>query len=242
MLLFCMADINKLIVLGTVLLNFLFFTHCHTNDNNPMDSIDTKPIKYLALGDSYTKGESVAREQSFPYLLKNSLEKEGKIKVEKLQVIAQTGWTTTNLLSAINNTKIEDTFDLVTLLIGVNNQYQKVPIAVYETEFVQLLNKAIALASGDKNKVAVISIPDYGATPFGADDAENIGKEIDRYNAINKRIADSLQVMYFDITPISRRTAADPSLTAFDDLHPSGKMYALWVELMEKDILKRVNN
>jgi lysophospholipase L1-like esterase len=235
-----MAHINKLIALGAVLLNFLLFTQCKTKDDKPMDTPDTKLVKYLALGDSYTKGESVPKEQSFPYLLKDSIEKRGTVKIEKLQVIAQTGWTTAHLLAAINNEKITETFDLVTLLIGVNNQYRDVPIDIYEKEFLILINKAIAFAGGNKNNVAVISIPDYGATPFGADDAENIGKEIDGYNSINKRISDSLQISYFDITPISRQASADPSLTAFDDLHPSGKMYALWVQLMQKDILKKV--
>jgi lysophospholipase L1-like esterase len=121
---------------------------------------------------------------------------------------------------------------LVSLLIGVNNQYQGRPINVYRTEFRQLLEQAIAFAGGDENKVFVLSIPDYGVTPFGSSNTAQISSEIDTYNAINLEITDSLKVQYFDITPISRMAANDPALLANDQLHPSGKMYQLWVSLM----------
>lgn len=215
---------------------FALFVNCRKADEPVAMQHAVKKIKILALGDSYTKGEGVAKEVSFPYLLKNRLEEDNLLSVEKLQVIAQTGWTTTSLISAIKNAAVADTFDLVTLLIGVNNQYQRKPLAVYETEFPQLLQTAIGFAGGDKNKVVVISIPDYGATPIGEGDAERIGREIDDYNAVNKYFADSLQVTYFDITPISRLAKNDLSLVAYDELHPSGKMYTLWVDLMFTEI------
>ncbi len=197
---------------------------------------DTLKIKYLALGDSYTKGESVPINESFPYLLQDTIENSTLLKVQKLQVIAQTGWTTTNLINAINSSSITDTFDIVTLLIGVNNQYQKKPVTLYETEFLQLLQQAIAFAGNKKNKVFVISIPDYGATPFGQSNAKQIGKEIDQYNAINKRISDSLSISYINITPLSKQAKTDMDLVAFDGLHPSGKMYSQWVRLMYNDV------
>jgi lysophospholipase L1-like esterase len=218
----------------------LFLTNCKKTETQPTVYTATKPIKILALGDSYTKGQSVPQEQSFPYLLRDELDQTNQVKVEKLPVIAQTGWTTTNLINALNNITIIDTFDLVTLLIGVNNQYQQKPISLYETEFLQLLQRSIGFAGGDTNRVAVISIPDYGATPYGSAEAERIGKEIDQYNAIGKRIADSLHVTYFDITPISRKAATDATLTAPDLLHPSGKMYALWVQMMLPTVLEKV--
>jgi lysophospholipase L1-like esterase len=218
----------------------LFLTNCKKTETQPTVDTATKPIKMLALGDSYTKGQSVPQEQSFPYLLRDELNQTNQVKVEKLQVIAQTGWTTTQLINAINSQTITDTFDLVTLLIGVNNQYQQKPINLYETEFLQLLHRSIGFAGGDTNRVAVISIPDYGATPYGSAEAERIGKEIDQYNAIGKRIADSLHVTYFDITPISRKAATDAALTAPDLLHPSGKMYALWVQMMLPTVQQKV--
>lgn len=214
------------------LLAFTLFVNCRKADEPATMQPAAKKIKILALGDSYTKGEGVAQAVSFPYLLKDRLEATGELEVSTLQVIAQTGWTTTNLSNAIKNANIADTFDLVTLLIGVNNQYQRKPMALYLSEFPQLLQTAIAFAGGDKTKVVVISIPDYGATPIGEGDAERIGKEIDEYNAANKHFADSLQVAYFDITPISRLAKDDLSLVAYDELHPSGKMFALWVGLM----------
>ncbi len=219
-----------------LLLAFTLFVNCRKADEPATMQPIAKKIKILALGDSYTKGEGVATAVSFPYLLKDRLEATGELGVEKLQVIAQTGWTTTSLINAIKNAAITDTFDLVTLLIGVNNQYQRKPMALYQSEFPQLLQTAIAFAGGDKNKVAVISIPDYGATPIGEGDAERIGKEIDEYNAVNKHFADSLRVTYFDITPISRLAKGDASLVAYDELHPSGKMYALWIDLMFEGI------
>lgn len=199
---------------------------------------DTTKVKYLALGDSYTKGESVATNESFPSLFRDTIENNLPVKIEKLQVIAQTGWTTTNLINAIKNAAITDTFDIVTLLIGVNNQYQKKPIALYKTEFLQLLQQAIAFAGNKTKNVFVISIPDYGATPFGQSNAQQIGQEIDKYNLISKRISDSLSVAYINITPISKQAKTNPDLIAFDGLHPSGKMYAQWVSLLYNKVSK----
>lgn len=208
----------------------------------PINDIETpKIIKYLALGDSYTKGESVPKAKNFPNQLVSRLQKGGEFEIEKLQIIAETGWTTTNLLNAINNTATTDSFDLVTLLIGVNNQYQNLSIDEYEKEFLLLLQKAIGFAGKDKSKVIVVNIPDYGATPFGQSRAAMIGKDIDRFNGINKQITQIAGVTYVDITPISRQASSDISLVARDNLHPSSKMYTLWVNLMLNEAVEKLS-
>lgn len=187
-------------------------------------------LKYLALGDSYTIGEAVTAAESFPYQLQAALQAKG-IAVAEPQIIAKTGWTTDELLTAITEQKPASNFDLVTLLIGVNNQYRGYPLNSYEQEFKQLLKLAIGFASGDADRVRVVSIPDWGVTPFASKegrDAQQVAEEIDAYNGINKWISMALGVTYIDITPHSRLALNDTSLLAVDELHPSGKMYAEW--------------
>jgi acyl-CoA thioesterase I len=186
-----------------------------------------KKVTYLALGDSYTKGQSVPLAESFPYLLRDRLNTEPFIQVVQTNVIAQTGWTTTNLLDAIAQVPTQQ-YDLVTLLIGVNNQYQGKSITEYSEEFVRCLQKAIEFAGSDTSRVVVLSIPDYGYTPFGASNKAYISAQIDAFNLVNKHITDSLGISYVDITPISRSDF--PDLVASDGLHPSGKQYKLWVD------------
>jgi acyl-CoA thioesterase-1 len=197
-----------------------------------------RKIKYLALGDSYTKGQSVSKEESFPFQLADSLTKDPYIEVTETRVIAQTGWTTTNLKNAIAEQSFEYPYDVVTLLIGVNNQYQGKSIEAYGEEFGDLLEKAIELAGNDSRKVTVISIPDYGFTPFGANNKDEISQEIDLFNGVNKQITDSMAITYIDITPISRSNI--PGLVANDDLHPSGVQYKLWMDQMYPEIRKKI--
>jgi len=190
-----------------------------------------KLLKYLALGDSYTIGEAVTATESFPYQLQAALKTKG-ITLAEPQIIAKTGWTTDELLVAIAEQNPSKNFDLVTLLIGVNNQYRGYPLATYEKEFKQLLSLTINFASGDAGKVRVISIPDWGVSPFAAKegrDAVQVAEEIDAYNGVNKLVSMTMGVTYIDITPHSRLAANDHSLLASDGLHPSGKMYAEWV-------------
>ena len=189
------------------------------------------PVQLLALGDSYTIGHSVAEADRWPNLLAKGL-LDGGSEVERTQIIARTGWTTANLIGAIQTQRPDSNFNLVGLLIGVNNQYQGRSLAEYETQFEQLLGTAVALAHGNKSRVFVVSIPDYGYTPFGESDQAAISAELDQFNAANLRITQAAGIQYFDITPISRQGLADPSLVAPDGLHPSGKQYAAWVELM----------
>jgi len=187
-----------------------------------------KEVNYLALGDSYTIGESVLEQDRWPNQLADQL------KLAHPKIIATTGWRTDDLASAIKNADLKDEYDLVSLLIGVNNQFQGKSAAQYEIEFEQLLKTSIKLAKGKTKNVFVVSIPDYGFTPYGKPKQEIITKQIDQFNAINKRITEKYKIAYFNITEISRKGLEDPTLVAEDGLHPSGKMYSAWVDLIIK--------
>ena len=184
----------------------------------------------LCLGDSYTIGEAVPQEDSFPFQTVKLLAKKNII-FEEPKIIAKTGWTTDELQVAIREANIKGTFDFVTLLIGVNNQYRNRDLGNYKEEFSALLHQAISFANGKPEKVVVLSIPDWGVTPFAEKDErgqEKISQAIDAFNAVNKQIAKREKVHYIDITPHSRKAKNDASLIATDGLHPSGKMYAYW--------------
>ena len=194
------------------------------------------PVRFLALGDSYTIGQSVPQEESWPYQFRDLLIEKG-YRVQSLKVIAKTGWRTTDLQIAVDNENIANgSYNLVSLLIGVNNQFQGVSIDKYKPEFEALLDRAIEIVRGDKSKVFVISIPDYSYTPYGELFQSSISTEINNYNRINKNICTNYQVKYFDITSISRRGLDEPELVANDGLHPSGEMYKLWVNLIGAEI------
>lgn len=196
------------------------------------DNQTTADYTYLALGDSYTIGESVDQSDRWPVQLVDSLKSNG-ISISDPMIIAKTGWTTNELLTAISEADVKQTFDLVSLLIGVNNQYRGLLIDQQKREFEQLLIHAIAFAGGNRSKVFVVSIPDYGVTPFGKNgNPDKIATEIDQYNALNKEIANLYQIQYFDITPISRLALENSDLIARDGLHPSGLMYQEWVKLI----------
>ena len=199
------------------------------------------PYTYLALGDSYTIGESVQAEGSFPYQLAAELTKV-KHPVSKPDIIATTGWTTDELIDAISNSNIKHKqYDIVTLLIGVNNQYRGYNQETYRTEFIQLLYTAIAHANDNKNNVFVLSIPDWGVTPYAYNrDRNQIAREIDQFNTINKQETEKAGATYIDITPISKQAANNPSLNAEDGLHPSAKMYGLWVKELIPVVEKRL--
>jgi lysophospholipase L1-like esterase len=210
-------------------------------------SKDDRLTRYLALGDSYTIGESVDPAERWPVQLAARLRERGLI-LDSPRIIAATGWTTDELSRAIAQTPPPGLFDLVTLLIGVNNQYRGRSEEEYRLQFQALLQRAIAYASNEPAHAVVLSIPDWSVTPFasalGADHSSlaRIAAQIDRFNTINRAETERLGAQYLDITPISREAAADRSLLATDGLHPSGKMYAAWVKLIEPvacAILKR---
>jgi lysophospholipase L1-like esterase len=185
---------------------------------------------YLALGDSYTIGQSVSEVERFPNQTVSLLRNLG-IKINDPQIIATTGWTTKNLIDAINSANLQNNFDVVSLLIGVNNQYQGRSLDEYKTEFTLLLNRAIQLSGNKPMHVFVLSIPDYSVTPFASgSNKPKIAAEIDQFNAANKTISLQFGVNYIDITPISREP--DPSFIANDGLHPSGKQYKRWADFL----------
>ncbi|HTI59705.1 SGNH/GDSL hydrolase family protein [Mucilaginibacter sp.] len=197
-------------------------------------------LAYLALGDSYTVGRLVPVEDSFPYQLVAKLKGKG-LAIAPPTLIAQNGWRTDELIKGIAGSGVTQKFDVVTLLIGVNNQFQGFAIDTYRVEFAQLLNTAIALAKGNKAHVFVLSIPDWGVTPFAAiRGPAKIAVQIDLYNKINREESEKAGVNYVDITDISRDVGSDPAYLAADHLHPSGKMYGLWVNRLSKQVEKRL--
>lgn len=204
--------------------------------NNPVPitvpQTQNQIFSYLALGDSYTIGQSVCETCRFPEQLKKSLRNLNPNNTYPLQFIAQTGWTTTNLISAIDLQNPSSDHDLVTVLIGVNNQYQNKPFSLYEKEFPELVNKAIAFAKGDKTNVIVISIPDYAYTPFGqgSGNQSRISMEIDAYNAFAKKYCTDNTIEFINITDITRQGLINSNLVAQDGLHPSELAYSLFVE------------
>lgn len=219
------------------------------NDVQNPNPVTFKPISsvktytYLALGDSYTIGESVTQNGSFPYQLAQVL-KTDIHAVEEPKIIAKTGWTTDELIQNIKVTPLNTKYDFVTLLIGVNNQYRNYDIEIYRKEFIALLQTAINFAGAKPERVFVLSIPDWGVTTFAKKSGrsiDQIAKEIDAYNAINKEETGKMSANYLDITPISREAAINISLIASDGLHPSAQMYMRWVEILKPMVQLRLN-
>lgn len=208
------------------------------------DSINIPPLTpdtiktFLALGDSYTIGASVSEAERFPNQTAELLKNEN-IKITKPEIIAVSGWTTTNLINTLNLNPPQNNYSIVSLLIGVNNQYRHNDPDEYKAEFTLLLNRSIQYAGNDKSHVFVLSIPDYSVTPFArGSDTASISREIDSFNVINKSISEQSGVNYLDITLISREAAIDPELIAGDGLHPSGKQYERWANLLAKLVKK----
>jgi lysophospholipase L1-like esterase len=190
----------------------------------------TRGARFLALGDSYTIGEAVDAAERWPVRLVTLLRERGVNIVDPV-IVAQTGWTTDELNAAIDAAKLEGGFDLVTLLIGVNNQYRGRSADEYGSEFHNLLQRAVALAGSRSSRVVVVSIPDWGVTPFAAEsgrDVARIGAEIDAFNTIAQSEASRAGAKVVDVTGISRRARNDEVLVAGDGLHPSGAMYEEW--------------
>ena len=212
---------------------------CKSKEPENITVIEKDPIRYLALGDSYTIGEDVETLQRWPMQLAESLRQEG-IEIAEPRIIAKTGWTTGELLQAMEPQLKNEKFDLVSVLIGVNNQYRGLPIEEYEKDLHKIFNRALEHSENAAAGVFAVSIPDYGVTPFGAENEEKIGRELDEFNRVFQIVAEEYGIAFFDITPISRRAKEDPALIADDKLHPSGKMYSLWVDHILKDIRKKV--
>lgn len=183
---------------------------------------------YLALGDSYTIGEALPLYESFPYQVLQILRSKG-FHFHAPEIIAKTGWTTSELAEHLLHTKLNEHYDFVTLLIGVNNQYRGFSLDDYKSDFEFLLKKALHFAGNNSERVAVISIPDWGTTPFAEGrDAEKIASEIDLFNDAKKTLTEQYGVEYVDITTSQRQDGNDAEFIAADKLHPSAKEYAKW--------------
>lgn len=196
-------------------------------------------LRYLALGDSYTIGESVAVEDRWPVQLADRISEETNLEIEDPLIIATTGWTTANLSNGMDQLQIDTAqYDLVSLLIGVNNQYQGLPLFQYEEEYTTLLERAIAIAGNDPGKVFVVSIPNYGFTPFGSNNQTTITQELNAFNASCQEITAAYGVAHYNITPISEQWPEVEGLVASDNLHPSGYQYELWVDSFWEDVVE----
>lgn len=199
-------------------------------------------LTYLALGDSYTIGEGVPENDRYPVQLVNTLAKSGKLNFSNPHIIAKTGWTVDELEAGIKaaDTKSEG-YDLVTLLIGVNNQYRGRPVEDFEKEFELMLNRAIIFARGNTSHVVVLSIPDWGVTPFAVNrksDQGKVAREIDTYNSSKKAICKMYGITFIDITEDYRAIGARPEMVVEDQLHPTGLMYQRWTEKLLKEVKK----
>tara|TARA_B110000438_G_C15817908_1_gene652821 strand:+ start:3047 stop:3712 length:666 start_codon:yes stop_codon:yes gene_type:complete len=207
--------------LSLLLFLLLVNSGCSNNSNK---------IKYLALGDSYTIGEGVEVGERWPNQLALRLEEKYNSLVD-LEIIAKTGFTSAELLDTINKINISKDHDFVSLLIGVNNQYRNLDMVLFQKELNILMDKAISFASGNNEKVFVLSIPDWGITPFGLiKKRSNIGEEIDAYNKLVCEISSYKEIQYFNITDISRKVNEIDNLLTGDGLHPSPLMYSMWVD------------
>ena len=228
-----------------IIVLFLFLSACLPSTPVPVPTVtlvpsptlmevtQIPPIRYLALGDSYTIGESVRVSDRWPEQLATQMRSSPEFDGRDIQVtiIARTGWTVDELWEGIQDSPPQGTYDLVTLSIGVNDQYRGYPVDGYREDFRFMLGKALEYAGGDPDRVVVLSIPDWGFTPYAADrDTEPISLQIDEFNAVNLEETKSAGAHYVDVTIISRMGMDDFELIAHDRLHPSGKMYGLWVE------------
>lgn len=192
-----------------------------------------RPVRYLALGDSYTIGEGIDADGRWPVQLARAL-REGGVALDDPEIIAATGWTTDELSAAIDVAQPPAGSDLVSLLVGVNNQYRGRDVAEYRAQFEALLARATALAGDRPGRVLVLSIPDWGVTPFAiasGRDRDRIARELDAFNAAAQAACAAHGIAFVDITAASRAHGGEPAMLADDGLHPSAAMYAQWTRL-----------
>jgi len=225
--------IPNLFVLTFLILVSISCTHqdkIQMNNHNNSGQL----INYLALGDSYTIGQGLEESERWPNQLGQKLEENG-YEIGAIDIIAKTGWTTTNLINNIELTELGE-FNLVSLLIGVNNQFQNKSFEIFRSEFDLLVEKSIQI-TGSNKRVFILSIPDYGVTPFGSSNSDMIAQELDMYNDYMNQRCFEQNISFVNITEISRQLADSPGSLAEDNLHPSGSQYAKWVkELFPKVI------
>lgn len=217
-----------------IILIALIIVSCKEDDDQiKLENINTNTsseMKYLALGDSYTIGESVSSSERWPNQLVQLLRKDG-YQIGDPKIIARTGWTTSDLKSSIDQQNIKERYDLVTILIGVNNQYRNGSVEVFREEYVEILNKALELANYNAKNVIVLSIPDWGVSPYAKNrDREKISEEINLFNKVKREESSRRMVKFINITDISRKALTNEDYIAKDGLHFSGQMYRLWAD------------
>jgi acyl-CoA thioesterase-1 len=218
-----------------IILSLTILAACQTSKSKRENN--GQPNSYLALGDSYTIGESVRKSERWPLILAKEL------GLGSPHIIAQTGWRTDQLLAAAKKQiQAHQKYDLVSLLIGVNNQFQSKSIESFRKEFKILLQLAIEHSKSGKKGVFVLSIPDYGCTPYGKSSAKEIGQAINRWNLAIESICIEEGISFYNVTDISRKGLNDPTLVADDGLHPSGKMYQLWVDEISGGVRLKLAN
>ena len=194
-------------------------------------------LRYLALGDSFTAGQGVKADERYPTLLVRRL-RNGGVKIEEPVLVTRTGWTSADLLQELAAHPPKGTFDLVTLLVGVNDQYRGRKPEDYRALYRDLLRRAVELVGGDASRVIALSLPDWGASPYaGTFDRALIGAQIDAYNHAIREEAAAAGTRYVDITPLSREALKDESLAGPDRLHPSARQHAAWTDLLQPEAL-----
>lgn len=234
---------RKIIALSAVLFISIHLISCSNSKESVQKSekevIQKEGLSYLALGDSYTIGESVDENYRWPVLLTNELNEQG-ISTQTPIIIAKTGWRTDELIAALKQHEFDEKYDIVSILIGVNNQYQGKDLATYKSDLIELVELATNYSKRGKEGIFAFSIPDYGVTPFAAKDEKRISKEIAEWNLAYKTAMEKLGIYFYDITPISKEAKSDKSLVAKDGLHPSEQMYKAWINKYTNSIISEV--
>jgi lysophospholipase L1-like esterase len=199
-----------------------------------------RSIRFLALGDSYTAGTGVPAEESWPRQTARSLRSRG-FPIRTPRIIAHHGWTSADLLRALEAQDLASNWDLVSLLIGVNDHYQGDPPALYRSHFSELLEWSISLAPDGPDRVVILSIPDWSVTPFAADrDRDQLRAALEKFNRINRELTHQAGAHYLDITPLSRRASLKPGGLVDDGLHPSGPQYRIWTDEITAALQKQL--
>ncbi|MEH0158719.1 SGNH/GDSL hydrolase family protein [Limibacter armeniacum] len=222
---------------------------CNDDDSSviPPSILGENPpvnVRYLALGDSYTIGEGVTEKNRWPALLAERL-RDDNIQVSKLQYVAQSGWTTSQLIEALGSADLTNGYELVSILIGVNNQFRQQNMEAFKAELGFLIDFSITLVANDSSRVLLLSIPDYSVTPYAQaiyGNTERIAEEITVFNRAIKELAAEKNIPYINITDLSRFAKNDSSYLAEDQLHLSAKMYALWAGRVEHTVLSLFKN
>jgi lysophospholipase L1-like esterase len=217
--------------------HFVFLVVTLSSIFNTLKS-QSQSMTYLALGDSYTVGEAVPLENSWPHKLVYQLQSDG-FDVQEPKIIAITGWRTDELIAAVKDQKkdLDKHYDIVSLLIGVNNQYQKKNISKYKREFKKLIKIGLSKSKYGAEGVFIVSIPDYGVSDFAKEEKlEHVAKEVAKYNKVAAKIAMKYGITFYDITPVSKTTEGDQSMFAEDKLHPSAKQYQLWLDIFYEEV------